>query len=179
MIYFQLGDDMNKKLIPTYTYKNVYCLDINKIKRLGYKTILIDLDNTLASPYVYDPDSKVFEFINSLKVLDFNVVILSNNHEERVKRFVTPLEIKYLFEVKKPSIKKVNKFLLENNICKEECIMIGDQIMTDVLMANKLDIDVILMEPLTIKDEPITFIPRLLDKFFRNKIIKKKLAEEL
>ena len=57
--------------------------------------------------------------------------------------------------------------------------MIGDQVMTDVLMANKLNIDVILMEPLTIKDEPITFIPRLLDKHFRKQINKKKLSKEL
>ena len=57
--------------------------------------------------------------------------------------------------------------------------MIGDQVMTDVLMANKLNIDVILMDPLTIKDEPITFIPRLLDKHFRKQINKKKLSKEL
>ena len=39
---------------------------------------------------------------------------------------------------------------------------------------DKLNIDVILMEPLTIKDEPITFIPRLLDKYFRKKIYKNR-----
>lgn len=170
---------MNKKLIPTYTYKNVYSLDVNKLNSLGYKTILIDLDNTLASPYVYDPSDEVIAFINKLKELNFKIIVLSNNHEERVNRFVSPLKIDYLYEVKKPSIKKVSKYLNENNIDYKTCIMIGDQVMTDVLMANKLNIDVILMEPLTIKDEPITFIPRLLDKHFRKQINNKKLSKEL
>ena len=170
---------MNKKLIPTYTYKNVYSLDVNKLNSLGYKTILIDLDNTLASPYVYDPSEEVIAFINKLKELNFKIIVLSNNHEERVNRFVSPLKIDYLYEVKKPSIKKISKFVKENNIDPSLCLSIGDQVMTDVLMANKMNFKVILVDPLTKKDELITFIPRMLDTHFRKKMKKKNLLKEL
>ena len=50
--------------------------------------------------------------------------------------------------------------------------------MTDVNVANHLNINVILVKPLTLNDEPITFIPRLLDKYYRKKINKKNLSKE-
>ena len=71
------------------------------------------------------------------------------------------------------------KFIKENNIDISHAISIGDQVMTDVLMANRLKISVILLDPLTVKDEPITFIPRLLDKHFRKKINKLNLTKEI
>ena len=170
---------MNKYLIPTYIANNVFEVDYNLLKEKGYINILFDLDNTLASPYDFDPNDKVKNLINNLKLNGFNIIILSNNKKEGVERFTKPLNVKAFYKLKKPSIKKVKRYLDNENICFENTIILGDQVMTDVNMANHLKIDVILLKPLTLKDEPITFIPRLLDKFFRNKIYKKKLAKEL
>ena len=47
---------------------------------------------------------------------DFKMFILSNNHEERVAKFAKPLDVSYLYEVKKPSIKKISKFVKENRV---------------------------------------------------------------
>lgn len=168
---------MNQKLIPTYYLKDIFSLDISWLKEKSIKTIFIDLDNTLANPYVAYPDKKVMDFIFSLK--DFSLVILSNNHEERVKTFTKNLPVQYLYEVKKPNPKKVLQYIAENHLQKENCIAIGDQIMTDVYCANRVGIPVILVDPLTKQDEPITFFPRLLDRFFRKKIQRKKLTKEL
>lgn len=169
---------MNKYLIPTYHSSSIYNLDFNKIKKMGYENIFIDLDNTLASPYDYLPSNETIELVKTLKNLSFNVVIISNNHEERVNKYASPLQINYLFKVKKPQTKKLKKFLISNNIDVNKSLFIGDQIMTDVNIANHLNIDVILVNPLTNNDEPITFIPRLLDRYYRKKINKKNLSKE-
>ena len=84
-----------------------------------------------------------------------------------------------MLDLKKPSIKKISKFVKENNIDPSLCLSIGDQVMTDVLMANKMNFKVILVNPLTKKDELITFIPRMLDTHFRKKMKKKNLLKEL
>lgn len=170
---------MMKKLIPTFKSNNIFNVDFVKLKELGYKTLFIDLDNTLDSPYVYSPDSKVFSLIEKLKDLNFNIYIVSNNKQERVERYVKDLNVNYMYDVKKPFVKRIRKFIKENNIDLSHAISIGDQVMTDVLLANKLKISVILLNPLTIKDEPITFIPRLLDKHFRKKINKLDITKEI
>lgn len=169
---------MNRYLIPKYLANSIYEIDFNKIKELGYENVFVDLDNTLASPYDYLPEQKTIDLINRIKSYSLNVTIISNNHEERVNKFATPLNIKYLFEVKKPQTKKLKKYLIENNIDFNRSIIIGDQVMTDVNIANHLNIDVILVKPLTSNDEPITFFPRLLDKHFRRIIYKRNLSKE-
>lgn len=170
---------MYKKFIPTYFNKTIFEIDFNKVKSLGYKTLFIDLDNTLESPYIYTPSDKVIDLINNLKKLGFNIIILSNNKEPRVSNYCKNLNVTYFYDVKKPYLKRISKIIKENNIDLTNALSIGDQVMTDVFLANKLNIDVILLEPLTIKDEPITFIPRLLDRHFKKIIKRKHLAKEI
>ena len=106
------------------------------------------------------------------------MIILSNNHQERVVKFATPLNVLAFYDLKKPRTNRVKVHIQENNIDTSKAIWFGDQVMTDVFLANQLNIDVVLVNPLTIKDEPITFIPRMLDKHFRKIIDKKKLSKE-
>jgi len=170
---------MKKEFIPTYKTKSIFEVDFLSIKNQGYKYILVDLDNTLASPYVYEPDDSVYNLANKLKELQLEMIILSNNHEERVNKFAKPLNVKCFYDLKKPSTKRVKKHLSDNNVDISKAIWFGDQVMTDVFLANQLGIKVVLVDPLTIKDEPITFIPRLLDKHYRKIINKKNLTKEL
>lgn len=169
---------MNKYRIPTYLASSIYDIDFNKVKTLGYKYLFVDLDNTLASPYQERPTKQTIDLINNLKKLDFEIIVISNNHEQRVQLFTFNLDIKYLFEVKKPQTRKLKEYLIDNNIDLKKSLVIGDQVMTDVNIARHLNIDVILVNPLTKNDEPITFFPRLLDKYYRKKIIKKKLTRK-
>ena len=164
---------MNKKLIPSFYAKSVLYVDIKKLLAMQITNVFLDLDNTLANPYVETPSIEIKNFLQNLIDNSLNVYVVSNNHEPRVKKFLEGLNIKYLYEVKKPKTKRLLDFIDTHNIDLSKSIYIGDQIMTDVLVANKLNIKVILVEPLTKQDEPITFIPRLLDKHYRKKLAKK------
>lgn len=170
---------MNRQFIPTYFANSIYEIDFNKVIEKGYKYLFIDLDNTLASPDTHTPESRTIELINLLKSKQFFITILSNNDEERVKKFVDGLDINYMSDVKKPSTKKVDEYILANNIDKSKTLVIGDQVMTDVVLANRLYVDVVLLEQLTKTDELITFVPRLFDKYFKKKFKKKKMLKDL
>ena len=170
---------MKKEFIPTYLKSSIFDVDFKLIKERGYQFVLVDLDNTLASPYIYEPDEKVINLANTIKELGLKMIILSNNDGERVSKFAKPLGVPAFYDLKKPKKKRALAHIKENNIDIAKSIWFGDQVMTDVFLANKLGIDVVLVNPLTIKDEPITFIPRLLDKYFRKKINKNKLSKEL
>lgn len=170
---------MNKKLIPTYLCESVFKINYEYLKSKNIVNIFFDLDNTLANPYVKEPANEIKALVSKIKALEFNIFIISNNHKERVEYFASFLDVNYFYELKKPKIKRISKIINENNIDLSKSAFIGDQVMTDVLMANKLNALSILVNPLTKQDEPITFFPRLLDKHFRKKINRKKLAKEM
>lgn len=169
---------MNKNLIPTYVKDSVFNLNIEDLFMRGYKVLICDLDNTLATPYTANADQRVIDLSEKLKNKKINFVIVSNNNIKRVENFCKDLNILYLANAKKPNSKRLKQFLKQNHLENEKILYVGDQIMTDVNLANKLKIDVCLVLPLSKKDEPITFFPRLLDKYFRKKLNKKNLLKE-
>jgi len=173
-----LNSNMCKRLIPSYTKNSIFEIDLAKLTKLGYSYIFCDLDNTLANPYVYLPEDRVIELVNNIKKEGLTLYIFSNNKEKRVSDYANPLNVKYLYQIKKPSTKKVTKYIIDNNIDTKKAIVIGDQALTDILMANRLHIDSILVNALTSTDEPITFFPRLVDKIAKKIIYKKGLAKE-
>lgn len=169
---------MNKNFIPTYCATSIYDLDANKLLNLGYLYILTDLDNTLAGPYDKIATQKVYDLIANFQQVGLKVFILSNNRPKRVATFATPLNVNYLYKVGKPGTKKMQKFLNDNQLDPSKCIIIGDQVMTDILMANRLKINSILVNRLTNIDQVVTIFPRMLDKFYRHKLKKANLLKE-
>lgn len=159
------------------------CLYIEKIDELpssellkrGYKNILIDLDNTLA-PY----DQKTIDE-NSVKILDdlkssgFNVVVISNNSFKRVRTFLKNTDYQYLDFALKPTKIGFKRLLKRYGYKIEETIMIGDQILTDVVGANRMGIYSVLVKQLSVKDSLSTKVNRLFEKYLikRGKVVLK------
>ena len=56
-----------------------------------------------------------------------------------------------------------------------EIAAIGDQLLTDIYGANKLDITSVLVNPLTERDHTVTWINRLLEKMIFNSLEKKEV----
>ena len=159
---------LNKILIPTYYYKSVEDIEVDKIKKLGFKYILCDLDNTLTGFHKFYIGKKGQKFIDECKKYNIEIIAISNNNYRRCKRFSAPLNMKFLSHADKPFTIKLDIFLKALKINKKDCIFIGDQIYTDIKCANFMKIKSILVEPLTSKDLILTAINRLRDKKIRN-----------
>lgn len=154
---------------PTMYMKSIYHVDFNKIYQMGYRVLFIDLDNTLVPHDVDLPTDESIKLIDSLKTLGFEIIILSNNKEKRVKDFATPLHTEYMFSTRKPLKFKYLRVVRENNYNPKEILCIGDQIMTDVFGANRLGYANMLVEPLAKKDILWTKPNRLMEIFvYRN-----------
>ena len=114
-----------------------------------------------------------FDFVKNCQDVGIVFYIVSNNHEERVKIVADELKVKYHPETKKPFGKRLLKVIKEEGVSNEECILIGDQILTDVWYANRIGIKSILIEPCSKKDLPITYINRKIDRIIRKRLKKK------
>ena len=168
---------MIKKLIPNYYYKTIYDIPYNQLYDKGIRLILTDLDNTLVSYKVKEPTEEVIELKNKLEELGFEIIIISNSKKDRVDLFASKFGVKYekfcMKPLKKGILKAINK-VADKKYDKSEIIMIGDQLMTDVLGGKRCGLEVILVEPIDKStDVNTTKFNRKLESFFINRIKKK------
>ena len=159
------------------TAKNIYDIDVDFFKSIGIKNILIDLDNTLDSYKLFHPTKPTIDLISKLKKTYF-IAIVSNNHGKRVKTYAKDLDVPCIANAKKPFARHMNKFIAENHLIKDETVLIGDQMITDVGAANRVGIKVILTEKLVKEDQWTTRINRIFGRRIKKHQLKKGLLKD-
>ncbi|KND62637.1 YqeG family HAD IIIA-type phosphatase [Candidatus Phytoplasma phoenicium] len=163
------------KYIPKFYYDSIFDIPYDMFYQQGIKALLFDLDNTLILPKVTKIDDHIQFFLQKIS-LKFKVGILSN---ARLKKQQKILNNNYFYiglkwYHKKPSKWGFMQSLEFMNVSCEQAIMIGDQLTTDVLGANKMKIISILVKPLNRNNEfLITKFRRfVIERPFINKIKK-------
>ena len=73
-------------------------------------------------------------------------MLLSNNDEERILRFIKNIDTPYVCDAEKPDEKGYLTALEKLGTDKREAVCVGDQVFTDIYGANKCGIDSILVK---------------------------------
>lgn len=141
-------------------------LDFNKLYESGYRIIISDLDNTLAPYTMTTPNLDLINKFKEIKSIGFKVYLISNNKKERIEHFCNKLELDgYLANAKKPNPKRLKQFLQENDISLESIVALGDQLVTDILGFNRLNLFSVLVKTIDKKSQKwYTKINRLREK---------------
>lgn len=155
---------MFKYFYPLEYVENVYSIDYKKLKNKGYKGIIFDIDNTLVH-HGADVTKDVEDLFSLIHDLGVKTLLLSNNSEERVSEFNRNIKTLYVSEAEKPSKINFFKSLDLLNMKKDEVIIIGDQVFTDIYGANICGIDNILVKFMRHNDEDKIGIKRNIEKF--------------
>ena len=101
-----------------------------------FDMIFLDIDNTMTQPDVGMQDERNRAFILDLLRHGFKVVILSNNNEKRVTDFIDDLDITYKHYALKPLPFAYWQMCAKMHVKPSRTIMLGDQLLTDILGAN-------------------------------------------
>jgi HAD superfamily phosphatase (TIGR01668 family) len=181
-MFLGLINDM--KFIPSLYINTVFEIDYKKLYENGIRLILTDLDNTLISYKENEADELLLSWIAERKREGFEVIIVSNNsNRERVSLFAKQLEIESVSVATKPLKRGFRKALklASRKYDKTEIVAIGDQLMTDVFAANRMNYHSVLVKAIDRKTEKwTTRFNRKLELHVIKKIQKKypKLYEE-
>lgn len=166
------------KFLEKYFLPSDYVVNFNTItpeylKGRNIKAIITDLDNTLVGydePYANEMVTKWFK---TMKDNGIKVTIVSNGNKIRVSEFCDPHDINYIFNARKPLGKGYRKAVRMMGAGKSETVMVGDQLMTDILGANKAGLKSILVLPVKNRDGWATLINRRIErvimKYFNRK----------
>lgn len=136
---------MFKVFYPYEYVESVFSIDYHKLYNKGYKGIIFDIDNTLV-PHGNDSTKEIDDLFRIIHNIGFKTLLLSNNGEERIKRFNQNIKSFYISNSEKPKVDNYLKAIEMMNIKKEETVFIGDQVFTDILGANRSGIDNILVK---------------------------------
>jgi HAD superfamily phosphatase (TIGR01668 family) len=155
-----------KRMIPDKYVASIYCVDFQELANRGIKSVIVDLDNTLVGSKHMEATPELIEWLDNLKQFGFQVMIVSNNTKTRVSSFAKPLNIPFIYAAKKPFGQAFDRALKELNSAPHETVIIGDQLLTDVLGGNRRGLHTILVIPVSDQDAVCTKISRSLEKFF-------------
>ncbi len=132
---------------PTLRLRHFTEVTTTLLQNMGVRGVITDLDDTLAARNCLIPDEEVKTWLNGLISAGIRVCIVSNNCEKRVTDFTKPLGIPFFHRAAKPSKKCIFKALDLLGLKKEETILLGDQLFTDIAAANRCKMKSILVDP--------------------------------
>ena len=159
---------MIKHFLPDQHVKSIIEIQPESLKEKGIKGIITDLDNTLVEWDRPNATPKLIEWFDNMRRHEILVTIVSNNNERRVKSFSDPLQIPFIFQAKKPMTRAFNKAIKQMGLRKEETVVIGDQLLTDVLGGNRSGFHTILVVPVAQTDGFVTRFNRKVERRILN-----------
>lgn len=155
---------MSLNFVPDYRFDTFDMVTVEFLKSLGVKGVLLDIDNTL-EPYEHPhPGEHVIKWIKGLKDNGIYCAIVSNNDKERVELFNKELSLPAYYKAKKPLKKNLKNAMADIGTTKENTVLMGDQVFTDVWAAHNVGIPAILVPPINDKRDVFTKFKRLLER---------------
>ncbi len=157
-------------LKPTISVKNIGDINLELLNKLNVKLILLDVDNTIASYLSKEPVQGSIEWIKTLQNAGYTVYIVSNNYEKRVCDMAKKFNVPYISLATKPFTRGFNKAKRVLKVKKSDCLVVGDQIFTDILGANLAGMKSVLLTPIEMEKGFSIELRRRLEKKTRSKL---------
>ncbi len=159
---------------PKFYCQKVTDISVEYLRKNNIKAIILDVDNTLLD-FDLNIISGLEEWYNEIKINNIKCIILSNsNKEKKIKMVADLLNIPFIKFATKPlkrGFKKAQKILGEKS---QNIAVVGDQIFTDVIGANRSKMFSILVKPVASKDLWMTRFKRPLENLIIKKYLKSR-----
>lgn len=158
---------------PDFLVEAVYQLEPERLKELGIRVVLVDLDNTLIAWDNPDGTPELLVWLSEMRVNGIRVIVVSNNKRTRVARAVEKFGVDYIWRALKPFSWGIKKALKRSGEKPEHVVMVGDQLMTDIRAAHRAGIRSILVRPLVESDAWSTKVNRWRERRMWKKLIER------
>jgi len=140
---FLFKEQYLKLITPGETANNLQEISLDPLIARGFKLLLLDIDNTIVPRGDKEAAEEILEWLKDARVRGLKICLMSNNtkkHFPDLEGFVDD----YSIFSKKPFKMNYERLLNKFGVDTSQAVMIGDQIFTDVLGANRMGIYTIL-----------------------------------
>ncbi len=139
-------------LLPFARRKRIYDIDLEFLLKNNISHIFVDLDNTLAPWHSLDVPEETFSWVEKVKKQGIKIIILTNSRKKNADIIADKLGIGVYKDARKPFKAATKKLMKRENICSDNVLFVGDQLFTDIALANSLNAKSVLTEPLSKKE---------------------------
>ena len=152
---------------PTGTLHCVTEITPALLEALHVRALVLDADNTMSAHGSQIPFDGVPEWSRELTDAGYKLVVVSNNYEKRVAPFAAQFDLPYIHFACKPSPFGYLRAKKKAGVKVRDCLVVGDQIFTDILGANLCGMQSILLDPLAPDPAATVRFKRKLEKILR------------
>lgn len=150
---------------PKRYVASVERIDLDELYAQGKRAILLDRDNTLVPRDRTTAPDEVARWLDRARELGMKLCMVSNNwHHDQVMRSAGELGLDAIGFAMKPAPFALFAALKRLGVSREETVMVGDQLYTDVWAGTLAGIDTILVKPQTTVDLWYTQIFRIFER---------------
>lgn len=148
---------------------SVDLIDVDDLRARGIRCVLVDRDNTLVPRDTNEPPAEIIEWVKSLHSRGIAVCMVSNNfHTDAVCASAEEIGCAVVHHAMKPAPVAIKVAQLMLGVPAEQTVLVGDQLLTDVLAGNLAGVQTILVRPQSTKDLWYTQIFRRFEKHVLN-----------
>lgn len=146
-------------MTPQEIAETIHDIDFDALHQNGFRYIFFDVDNTLLPPEDKKISLQIENTLVTIKNKGFYIYFVSNNSsKQRIKRVCDQLNIPGYYFSLKPFPFTALEMQKQLHINLEKTIVVGDQLLTDIIFSNWIKSYGILVDPLNKK---LSFIKTL------------------
>ncbi len=156
-------------LIPDWYLVDLKTVDWRLLYQKGIRIVLLDMDNTLVAHGSDSGDDYSAYVIEKIKEAELLPILFSNARDNRGEKFASSTGIDFEGRAKKPKITIIEKVMAKYGYGKEQIVIVGDQIFTDLLAGKRAKTKVLLVKPRFRIELVTVMLKRLLEKIIVDK----------
>lgn len=161
------GSDQMRLTRASRYVRSVELIDVDELKAHGIRCVLVDRDNTLVPRDTKVAPTDVRAWLERLRQAHISVCMVSNNfHTDQVCASADDLGCAVVHHAMKPAPVAIQIALVTMGVPKEQTVLVGDQLFTDVVAGNLAGIRTILVRPQSRKDLWYTQLFRIAEQAF-------------
>lgn len=139
------GADSLRAYVPDFIFNKTINITPEFLKEQGIKTLLLDVDNTLATHGNPVPAEGIIDWISLMQQSGIKLMVTSNNFKKRVEPFARDLGLDFVSFSAKPTPFGFWRGMKKLGAKKSDTAVVGDQIFTDILGAHMIGLRAIMV----------------------------------
>lgn len=152
-------------LKPDRYFSRISRIDIERdLLGCGFESVLMDVDNTILTRDTHEVPRDVGVWLARARDAGLDFCLVSNNWHEGVYQLAERLELPIVAKAVKPLPPAFLMALRKIGAKRATTVVIGDQLITDVLGAHFLGMTAYMLQPLVEQDLPHTLMLRHVER---------------
>ena len=157
-------------LLPQVIFRALTDITPAFLRERGVDLLMLDFDNTMLPYTSREPTPELLTWIDGMKRGGIRLCVVSNSRKQKAAAFCRTHHIACVTRSKKPGRRGIRQCLARFDAEPGQAALVGDQIFTDVLGANRAGALSVLIKPLHLHniwlklrhgaEQPFIFIAR-------------------